>query len=70
MKRHLVFVCVLAVISLLVSPARALDVERYAWEFPVASDIPETETASMRAELWEQVDDILAAGQLRRRLAG
>jgi len=44
--------------------ARALDVERYAWEFPAVSNIPAQAAASLRAELWAQVEDILAAGFL------
>ena len=44
--------------------ARALDVDRYAWEFPVVSHIAADAIASLRAELWAQVEDILAAGFL------
>jgi hypothetical protein len=42
----------------------ALDVNRYAWEFPVTTDIPATQVTLLQSQLIEQVDDILAAGNL------
>src|SRR5678816_1253144 len=44
--------------------AANLDVGRYAWEFPIATDIPNDAVASLRSQLVEQIDDIVAAGHL------
>jgi hypothetical protein len=46
------------------SSVSALDTARYAWEFPVAFDIPEGPVAALKSQLNEQIDDILAAGNL------
>jgi len=54
----------LALIIMLTASCLALDVERYAWEFPVAEEIPAAPTAWLRTELLAQTDDILAAGFL------
>lgn len=43
---------------------RALDVDRYAWAFPAATDIPDAAVAPLKAELLKQIDDVLAAGHL------
>ncbi len=51
-------------LSLGAGTALPLDVDRYAWEFPQARDIPAEPTASLRAELLVQVDDILQSGHL------
>jgi hypothetical protein len=51
-------------LNLLCVPGHALDVNRYAWEFPVTSDIPAAQVTALRTQLLEQVDDILAAGNL------
>jgi len=53
-----------AALVLLAGSARALDVDRYAWEFPRVTGIPEVPVASLKAQLVEQIDDILAAGNL------
>ena len=59
------FNIIVAFLSLLLSAsALALDMDRYAWEFPVASDIPEDTVAPLKTQLMEQIDDILAAGNL------
>lgn|GEM_PF-6969519 len=50
--------------ALLAVSTPALDVDRYAWEFPVPSGIPEAPTAALRAELMHQVEDVLEAGFL------
>jgi len=42
----------------------ALDVDRYAWDFPLSTNIPAAEVNPLKARLLEQVDDILAAGNL------
>ncbi len=44
--------------------ARGLDLDRYAWEFPVARAIPQDQVADLESQLTEQIDDILAAGSL------
>src|ERR1051326_2627650 len=54
----------LAALTLSGLTGKALDIDRYAWEFPVATDIPIAQVASLRARLIEQVNDILAAGYL------
>ena len=44
--------------------AHALDVNRYAWEFPAATAIPKDSVARLKEELLVQIDDIIAAGAL------
>jgi len=44
--------------------AGVLDVERYAWEFPVVTKIPAEPVASLKSELLAQIDDVVAAGSL------
>ena len=44
--------------------AAPVDVHRYAWEFPVATGIPDGPTSSLKTQLDEQIDDIIAAGPL------
>ena len=51
-------------LNLLCVPGNALDVNRYAWEFPVATDIPAAQVTALTSQLLEQVDDLLAAGNL------
>jgi hypothetical protein len=58
------FISILTALTLLGASARTLDVDRYAWEFPAASQITEAPVTRLRAELVEQVDDILTAGNL------
>ena len=53
-----------AALPLLCVTGHALDVDRYAWEFPVTTDIPAAQVTLLRTQLIEQVDDILAAGNL------
>lgn len=53
-----------AAVVLLTVSAPALDVDRYAWEFPVPGPIPEAPTAALRAELIHQIEDVLQAGFL------
>jgi len=53
-----------AVLAFLGGTAGAVDVDRYAWEFPAATGIPEAKVAALKTQLIEQVDDILAAGHL------
>ncbi|MCX8155952.1 MAG: hypothetical protein N3J91_05820 [Verrucomicrobiae bacterium] len=63
MKAHvLCFTLLLA--TGLTGAAADLKVDRYAWEFPVAEDLPAEQTAWLRAELIEQIDDVLKAGFL------
>ena len=46
--------------------AHALDVNRYAWEFPAATAIPEDSVARLKEELLVRIDEILASmGQYR-----
>ena len=63
MKRSTLFSWA-ASLLLLCAPARALDAGRYAWEFPVVTGIPDAQTAPLKEQLVEQIDDILAAGSL------
>ena len=53
-----------AALSLPCLLGRALDVNRYAWEFPVATNIPSDQVALLKTQLIEQVEDVLAAGNL------
>ena len=57
-------ISLIAVLAILPGTACALDVDRYAWEFPVVTGIPEVPVASLKTHLLEQIDDILAAGDL------
>lgn len=57
------FTAVLA-LTLFAATLPALDVERYAWEFPISTNIAEAKAAPLKAQLNEQIDDILAAGNL------
>lgn len=63
MKLPLLCGSLLAVAPLALA-APDLDVDRYAWEFPVADNIPAAPTAWLRAELLAQMDDVLKAGFL------
>ncbi len=62
--RRTVVNALVGALALLAGAAATLDVDRYAWEFPVSRDIPETATAALRTELLTQIDDVLAAGPL------
>lgn len=64
MKRHSLRVLFLATLSLPWVTGYALDIDRYAWEFPVTTNIPAAQVAPLRSRLLEQIDDILAAGNL------
>ena len=55
---------VLLVLTRLAGAAADLNVDRYAWEFPVADNIPTASTAWLRTELLTQIDDVLKAGFL------
>jgi hypothetical protein len=61
---RLSFLTVLAALVLPSGAVHALDVNRYAWEFPVAIDIPAAQVTQLKTQLAEQIDDILAAGSL------
>ncbi len=63
MNRNLL-IGTIVVLTLPGATARALDVDRYAWEFPTVSHVAEAQVASLRLQLVEQIDDILAAGNL------
>ena len=54
----------LATLTLPCVSGKAVDVNRYAWEFPVATNIPSAQVALLKTQLIEQVDDVLAAGNL------
>jgi hypothetical protein len=53
-----------AALTLLGRTGNALDVNRYAWEFPVTTDVPAAQATLLQNQLIEQIDDILAAGNL------
>ena len=63
MKTLHVFIFFLAAMTPPVS-LLALDVNRYAWEFPVTTNIVESDTRPLKSQLFDQIDDILAAGSL------
>ena len=54
----------LATLVILSTSARGFDLDRYAWEFPAVSAIPQDQAADLKSQLTEQIDDILAAGSL------
>ena len=54
----------LATLAILPTSARGFDLDRYAWEFPAVSAIPQDQAADLKSQLTEQIDDILAAGSL------
>jgi len=55
----------LAILTVTVTvTTRAVNVDRYAWEFPTTTDIPEGQVSALETQLVEQIDDILAAGNL------
>ena len=54
----------LATLVILPASARGLDVDRYAWEFPAVTGIPQDAVADLKSQLTAQIDDILAAGNL------
>ena len=54
----------LATLVILPTSARGFDLDRYAWEFPAVSAIPQDQAADLKSQLTEQIDDILAAGSL------
>jgi hypothetical protein len=54
----------LATLVVLPNFARELDLDRYAWEFPVATAIPQDQVADLKSQLTEQIENILAAGSL------
>ena len=58
---------VLSLFAALILPGvtgNALDVNRYAWEFPVSADVPAAQVTLLQSQLIEQVDDVFAAGNL------
>jgi len=54
----------LTALAILPTAARGLDLDRYAWEFPVVTAIPQDRTADLNSQLIAQIEDILAAGNL------
>lgn len=61
---RLPFISLFAALAFLTGSSHALDVDRYAWEFPTTTDIPEHQVSALKTQLIEQIDDILAAGNL------
>ena len=58
------FLSLLAVTGAFGAPLQTLNVDRYAWEFPAATNIPAAPVASLKAELVTQIEDIVEAGSL------
>src|SRR5262249_45640974 len=58
------FITLFTALTLPCLSGNALDVDRYAWEFPAVTNIPAAQMTSLTAQLIEQVDDIIAAGNL------
>jgi hypothetical protein len=54
----------LATLVILPASARGFDLDRYAWEFPAVTAIPQEQVADLKSQLTAQIDDILAAGNL------
>jgi hypothetical protein len=54
----------LALLMIASISARALEVDRYAWEFPVATDIAEPQVGDLKNQLVEQIDEVIRAGNL------
>ena len=54
----------LTALAILPTAARGLDLDRYAWEFPLVTAIPQDRTADLKSQLTAQIEDILAAGNL------
>lgn len=54
----------LASLVILPASARGFDLDRYAWEFPSVSPIPQDRVTDLKSQLTAQIDDILAAGNL------
>jgi hypothetical protein len=54
----------LATVVIIPNFARGLDFDRYAWEFPSTTAIPPDQVADLKLQLTEQIDVILAAGNL------
>lgn len=54
----------LATLVILPASARGFDLDRYAWEFPAVTAIPQEQVADLKSQLTAQIDDILSAGNL------
>jgi len=54
----------LATLVILPTSTRGLDLDRYAWEFPAVTAISQDRVADLKSQLTEQIDDVLAAGNL------
>jgi len=63
MRRSILLTALSVLLSTSVHGA-GLDVDRYAWQKAVIADIPESRVASLKQELFEQIDDVVAAAHL------
>lgn len=61
---RLSFISIIAALAFLAGTAIAVDLDRYAWEFPTVTDIPDRQVSALKTQLFEQIDDIVSAGNL------